>query len=336
MLAKANEPYKQEWTDLSGSTQDAIVANVGGQILLLSDLRRSISLASRGQADVNPAGELIGSGLTAVQAEEILDKLIEQSLLELKVKELSLEVSASELDAEITQFLEQRKIQRTDFLDMLASEGETEQSHRSEFKRQLETQRFIGRVIKPLVSVSDEEVRSFYLSQRSQGATTIEKVVLRSLMLKGSLSDIAVQSRVDQITSSLRDGATFEDLTHKHSDAPDAKTSKGLLPARKLSELHPTVVEQLSNKNDGTVIGPVQLGSSSFLFEIVKRETSEDSKYNAEKETWRQKLLEKKFGERLDSYLKAERTKVRVEKRPLRFATHSSPKPVVPESQNEG
>jgi peptidyl-prolyl cis-trans isomerase SurA len=317
--AQANEPYKQEWTNLSQTTQDAIVASVGGQILLLSDLRRAVSIASRGQADLAPSGALVGSGLEQQQLKEILDKLIEQSLLEIKVKELSLEVTESELDQEIASFLSQRNIDRDDFLDMLSAEGETEQSHRAEFKRQLETQRFIGRVIKPLVSVTDEEVRSFYLSQRVEGVGVQEKekITLRSLMLRGKATDPQVTTKVTGIQAALNAGSSFEEVTRQHSEAPDAKSTGGLLPSRRAQELPPAVTKELAGKAVGAIMGPIEIGSSSFMFELVARQTDADDQFLKEKDQWQQRLLERKFSERLESYLKSERDKVRIEIRPL-------------------
>jgi parvulin-like peptidyl-prolyl isomerase len=328
--AWANEPYKQEWTPLTDATEDAIVASVGGQILLLSDLRRAVALASGGKAAVTPSGRLAGTTIQANEAKQVLDQLIEQSLLEIKVKELSLEVTESELDQEIAQFLQNRQISRDEFKRLLA-----EQSHRAEFKRQLETQRFIGRVIKPLISVSDEEVRSFYLSQRIKGASTQEKLTLRSLMIRGQESDVEVKRRLQQIQAQIQAGKSFESIVKEVSDAPDAKSSGGLLPARKASELPASVARAATGKTPGTVVGPLQIGSATFMFEIVARDTLDDAQFLREKETWKQRLLEQKFAERLGSYLKAERDKVRIEIRPLDFIKQSVGGPTPDENSEE-
>ncbi len=324
-LATPETLYKQEWTNLSGQTQDAIIANVGGQILLLSDLRRAVALASQGRAEITADGTLVGGGITSTQAAEIFDRLIEQSLLEVKVKELSLQVTDSELDSEIQNFLDSRQLTREEFIRLLAAEGETELSHRAEFKRQLETQRFIGRVIKPLVSVSDEEVKSYFLSQRQGTPSTVEKVTLRSLMLKGKLTQPEVQTKLAEIQKKSANGEPFADIVKEESQATDAKQTGGLLASKKLSEYPVEIAKSLENKPIGTLTNPIEIGSASFVFELVSRESAADSRFTAEKETWRQKLLEKKFGERLRSYLNAEREKIKIEMRPLAFSGTVTP-----------
>jgi parvulin-like peptidyl-prolyl isomerase len=313
--------YQQEWTSLSDSTVDAIIANVGGEILLFSDLRRAINLATKGQGDLLPSGKLTGPGLNEKLAEDVFDKLIEQTLLELKVQELSLQVTDEELDREIASFLESKQISRPDFLKMLESEGETEQSHRSEFKRQLETQRFIGRVIRPLVIVTEDEVRSYYLSENKNKAADSgpEKLVLRSLLLKIAKDSPDYTSKVQEIQEALKGGKAFEEVVKEFSEAPDAKEKLGLLDAKKPSELPQQVVEKLKDEAAGKVVGPISIGSSTFFFELVRRETAADTAFNNEKEKWNTKLLEKKFAERLKSYLSAEKDKVKISKRPIQF-----------------
>lgn len=316
--------YTQTWTALSPNTYDAIIANVGGQILLMSDLRRTVAVLSKGRADLLPDGTIVGSGLTAEQVSGVFDELINQSLLEIKVKELSLELSETELDREIENFLESRQLKRDDFLQMLEAEGETEETHRAEFRRRLETQRFIGRVIQPLVSVTDEEVRSYYISEKPGSTGGIEKLVLRSLLLNGTPEDPNTKLAIEAIAADREAGKTFEDIVKDRSQAPDAKKNAGLLEARPLSALPPAVAQALGTAPDGTIAGPITIGSSTFFFERVSASASVDSSFEKEKEKWRSRLLEQKFAERLQSYLDAERSKVRIEKRPLNLRLASS------------
>lgn len=323
--------YEQEWTPLAPSTAEAIIANVGGQILLLSDLQRVVVISSRGGATLTAAGQIKGSGIRAEEVEALFEKLIDQSILDIKVKELGIEVTESELDAEIDRFLQGRGISREDFLQMLRREGETELSHRSEFKRQLESQRLIGRVIRPLVSVTDEEVRSFYLANKrstknpsqdqARSAPPAARFVLRSLLINGLQTDPQAKLKLDSIAQGLASGSSFRDLVRTYSEASDAQVTEGLLDPRPLEELPEALRGELESAQPGAILGPLEIGSSTFYFEFVSTTSAsaaaDSPEFNLEE--WRQKLLETKFAERLESYLKAERNKVRVVKRPMTF-----------------
>ena len=69
----------------------------------------------------------------------------------------------------------------------------------------------------------------------------------------------------------------------------------------------------------GQVVGPVQLGSSVFFFEFLGFELDNSGEFDKQKAQWESKLLELKFKERLDDYVRAERTKVKVVRRPMTF-----------------
>lgn len=323
--------YEQEWTPLAPNTAEAIIANVGGQILLLSDLQRAVTITSRGRATLTATGQIKGSGIRAHEVDALFEKLIDQAVLDIKVQELGIEVTESELDAEIDRFLNGRGISRADFLKMLRQEGETELSHRSEFKRQLESQRLIGRVIRPLVSVTDEEVRSFYLVNKqktkspsrspSTSAPPASRFILRSLLINGLQTDPQAKLKIDSIEQGLASGSSFRDLVKTYSEASDAQTTEGLLDPRALEALPKPLQDELKSAQLGAILGPLEIGSSTFYFEFVSKDSAPDAAdpHDFNIEQWRQRLLETKFSERLESYLKAEKDKVRVVKRPMNF-----------------
>lgn len=326
----ADFAYQEEWTSLSSETVDAIIASVGGEILMLSDLQRAIFIASRGQASLTPEGEILGSGITPEDCREVFDQLVDQAILELKVSELGLSVTQTELEREIDQFLQSRQISREDFVQMLEREGETEQSHRSEFKRQLETQRFIGRNIRPLVVVSDDEVRS-YMASQGQGniSSSGELYVLRSLLIENDSAQKSEQTelKIQAVQEGIASGSPFEELTKTFSDASDARQTGGLLEPRKLNTLPPQLAEKLIETQPGGVIGPLNIGSSIFFFEFVEKKSAANRATPGESKNLdaaRAELQEKKFAERLQSYLEAERKKVNIKLRPFHFKLSGS------------
>jgi parvulin-like peptidyl-prolyl isomerase len=326
----AQQPYEHEWTQLAPTTTEAVIANVGGQILLLSDLQKAVIVASRGSASLSATGQIQGIGISPEEVADLYEKLIDQSVLDIKVKELGIEVTEDELDDEIDRFLQDRKISQETFIQMLQREGETEASHRNEFKRQLESQRFIGRVIRPLVSVTDEEVRSFFLSNKPPAPKPSndpsagrgqDKYILRSLLINARSTDPQAKLKLNSIAKGLASGSAFKDMVKTYSEASDAQITEGLLDPRPLSALPTELRVVLQSSEPGTIIGPIEIGSSTFYFEFVSKEVAAQSKGTSEVnlDEWRQRLLETKFAERLNSYLKAERNKVRVVKRPMVF-----------------
>lgn len=309
---------------INSQTLDAVIVTIADEPLLLSELQRAIAMASQRQTQLTADGQLLGGSLSAVDADVILEQLINQKILSIRTRELGLNLSEDELDAELAAFLKQQNINEEQFYQLLQNEGETAESHREEFRKQVETQRFIGRVIRPLVSVTEDQVRGFYMQQNADKEKS-QLVRLRSLMIEfpsGLSSDErqAKKKNIETIRRDLDSGRPFVELVQLYSEAKDALKTKGELPARPLQELPEKVRSRIKGKNPPLVIGPVELGSSVFFFEFMGTEIGDQKEYDRLKPQFEAKLLDIKFRERLDEYLRAERLKVKVNKRSFKFS----------------
>jgi peptidyl-prolyl cis-trans isomerase SurA len=257
-------------------------------------------------------------------AEMLTEQLVNQKVLGLRVKEMGIDVAEDELESEIAAFLKQQNISREEFERVLAQEGETVESHREEFRTQLETQRFIGRVIRPLVTVTEDEVRNYYMQQSGAAANPAQTVRLRSLVinLPTDLAESqrqAKQERVSAIRKEVDTGGSFASMVKLYSESPDALKTEGLLPPRPVRELPKELQGAIKETKPGQVVGPLQLGSSVFFFEFLGFEASDSKEFETQKAQWENRLLETKFKERLDDYVRAERTKSKVVRRPITF-----------------
>lgn len=319
----ANAAPETPTNAINANTIDGVIVTVADEPVLLSELQRAIFQASQQTTRLSSAGQLMGGPLSPGDAEVVLEQLINQKILSLRVRELGLNLSEDELDAELRGFLQNQNISEEKFEELLKSEGESKESHREEFRRQVETQRFIGRVIRPLVSVTDDQVRGFYMQQSSDKDKS-QRVKLRSLMIEipPGLSSEELQVKKRNIESIRRDvdnGRPFVELVQIYSEAKDAIKTKGLLPSKPLSELPEKLRIKLKGKTEPTVIGPIELGLSVFFFEFLGTELGDEKEFEKQKATYEAKLLDLKFRERLEEYIKSERMKVKVNRRRFVF-----------------
>lgn len=316
---KANPNLNRTQSALTANTLDGVIVTIADEPLLLSEFQKAIFISSQKSTRVTPLGQLLGGQLTAGDAEIILEQLINQKILSLRIRELGLNLGEDELDSELRSFLQGQNISEEKFHEILKAEGETVESHREEFRKQIETQRFIGRIIRPLVTVTEDQVRGFYLQQYADKAKT-QLVKLRSLMIEipTGLSSDEMQTKkrnIETIRKDIDSGRPFEELVQIYSEAKDAIKTKGLLPPRPLSELPEKVRSKLKGKTPPTVIGPIELGLSVFFFEFIGTELGDQKEYERLKGQLESKLLDLKFKERLDEYLKNERLKVKITRR---------------------
>lgn len=319
-----NAAPQSQAAGFNANTVDGILATVGEEIILISDLQRAVRAASEGQTSLSPTGQLSGGALSPADAEQLLEQLVNQKVLGLRVRDLGIDLGEEELDSEIAALLKQQNVSREEFERILVQEGETPESHREEFRNQLETQRFIGRIIRPLVTVTEDEVKNFYMQQAGQAANPTQRVRLRSLVLNlpPDLQESQRQSkqeRVAAIRKEVDSGGSFTSLVKLYSESPDALKTEGLLPPRAVRELPPELQSKLKDIKPGEVVGPLQIGSSIFFFEFLGFEMESTENFDKQKAQWENRLLEVKFKERLDDYVRAERTKVKVVRRTIEF-----------------
>jgi peptidyl-prolyl cis-trans isomerase SurA len=308
-------------TPFDSNTIDGVLATVTDQVLLLSDLQQAILVTTNGQTRLLPNGQLIGGTLSTSQAEQILESLINQKVLQIKATELGFDVSDEELSQRIQEFLKQRGFSEADLETQLTKSGKSMKDYRLEFKSEVLKQQLIGRVISPLVNVSDDEVKSFYL-QQTGSVKQISTVKLRSLLIRvpENEQDAPLNSAlVKGISKKIADGENFVTLVKQFSMASDASTTEGILPPRPISELPAPIKDKLSNLKINQVIGPFVLGSSVFFFQYLGADFIADSDLQKNFGTWKAKLQDIKFNERLSEYLKSERTKLKANIRPFHF-----------------
>ena len=312
-------------TGMNANTIDGVIVTVADEPLLLSEFQKAIRLVTGQSTRITAEGSLIGGRLTAKDAEAILEQLINQKILTIRVRELGLNLGEDELDAELNNFLQSQNISEDKFSEILKAEGETVESHREEFRKQIETQRFIGRVIRPLVSVTDDQVIGYYL-QETAGRKKAERIKLRSLMVEipPSLSNeesLIKRKNIETIRKEIDAGRPFAELVRLYSDAKDAIKTSGELPARPVNELPEKLRSALvPGKSAPYVIGPIELGSSVFFFEYLSTELGDPKEFERMKGEYEAKLLNLKFRERLDEYLTTERTKVKVSYRDFKIS----------------
>lgn len=310
---------------MTSKTIDGVIVTVADEPVLLSELQKAIRLISKGATQMTPEGKLTGGPISAKDAEAVLEQIINQKILTLRVHEMGLNLGEDELDAELAQFLRGQNISEEKFGEILKAEGETVESHREEFRIQVETQRFIGRVIRPLVTVTDDQVLGFYL-QENAGRKKSERIKLRSLMIEipETLSNeeaLMKRRNIETIRKEVDAGRPFIELVRLYSDAKDALKTSGELPARPIGELPPKLTSAfVPGKPAPYVIGPLELGNSVFFFEYLSTELGDPKEYERVKSQYEAKLLNQKFRERLDEYLVSERMKVKVSYRDFKIS----------------
>ncbi len=301
------------------NTIDGVLVSIGDRVILLSDFQHAIAAASAGQSQISSNGKLFGGTLSSQQAEQILESLINQKVLEVKSQELGLDISEEQLTERISEFLKQQNLTEFDLNEQLKKTGKEMVDYRHEFKNEILKQELISRVISPLVTVTQDEVNNYYL-QQTGSLKQVTAVTLRSLVINlpdnfnGNYLEYSTVKKVNKLISQKND---FIELVKSYSMASNAVDTLGILPKKSINELPPIIREKLLNLNINDVIGPFQIGRSVFFFQYLSSEFGSNNDLKTNYNSWKNKLLNIKFEERLTDYLKTERSILRINLRPF-------------------
>jgi parvulin-like peptidyl-prolyl isomerase len=300
-------------------TIDGVLISVADDVILLSDLQEAILAASEGKTSINASGKLTGAHFSVEKANQILQNLINQKVLSIKASELGLNVTDDELSARINEFLKQQGYTEAQLETQLKHTGKTMAEYRTQFKNEVLKQQVIGRIISPLVNVSNDEVNSYYI-QQTKNTKQINSVKLRSLMIQipqNYRNDPLAYPLIIEIEKKITNGDDFVALVKNYSMAANASVDEGLLSPRPISDLPTQLRAKLTDLKIDEIVGPIFLGDSAFFFQYLGAQLIDGNDLQKNFSFWKNKLLDIKFNERLMDYLKNERTKLKVNERPF-------------------
>ncbi len=239
LLAPANALGKRTVLDKS-------IVTVNNDIVLESDIE-----AFRKKAKSKNFQDLFG-GLDPKKLEgrdTVLQLLVEEKILDQQVKKLELTVTDTEVDRHIRTIIERNGINEGQLKARLKDLGTTMAEYREGIKRQLERRNLVEREIKPMMEVSDEEVRHFLLrnggtsgmghryelahilitTKGKQGEARAKKVLAEAIANPSNFASLAKDFSDDAATSATGGGLGMLSIDSMASEFREAarKTEPG-------------------------------------------------------------------------------------------------------------
>jgi peptidyl-prolyl cis-trans isomerase SurA len=205
---------------------DRIVAIVNEEIITLSELntafepyQKKITDSYKGQdlSKILPEGRLA-----------VLNKLIDQNLIEQEAKKSGITVKDGDLMDTINDMLARRKMKMDDLLKSLAKDGHNLESYKKDVRDQMVRSRLVRREIKYRVAVSDEEIGDYYLKHREdyegKEAVRINQIIIQLPKNIDAATKEKLSADIGMIHKKLKAGEPFDMLAAQYSQGPAAAT----------------------------------------------------------------------------------------------------------------
>ena len=140
---------------------------------------------------------------------QVLERLIEESLMRQRAAEIGLTVSDDEVEAAVQDVLRQNRLSKEQLEAALSQQGITPDDYRQNLRRQILRFKLVGREVQGLVEVSSREIQDYYAANRKDYSTA-PTIALQHISFPLADQDVKVQEeRGKKALAALRAGSDF-------------------------------------------------------------------------------------------------------------------------------
>lgn len=204
---------------------------------------------------------------------EVLDRLIERALVEQEVRRLDLDVDETELDRSIDDIAMRNGLDRDTLRKEVEATGMPWDTYRSELREELREMKFAQSVLRPRVTISEDEIRDAWLRATADAPKSAR--VQAILLLYPAGSDDAAKAEMLQRANTLRDqarsGADFSELARANDMGPYGAQG-GDMGSVKPGQLLPAVDKVVFATAPGEVAEPLVLPQGVILLRVAALE----------------------------------------------------------------
>ncbi|MCK6595936.1 MAG: hypothetical protein L6Q33_12120 [Bacteriovoracaceae bacterium] len=189
-------------------------------------------------------------------------------------------------------------VNRQALLQFLNQQGFNFDEYFETIREAIEYSIFIQRVISPIVSITDQEVKNTYFKQNSKNAR---------MNFKYGLIDYSINKDIAAGTKFL---SAIKDFKKSNIIAEDFKDySATNLDALTEEDISAELNAILKETDEGAITKPIMIGGKLHVFYVAKKDLVESSEYLKEKEKIRNQLFEKAVVLETKDWLIRERNK---------------------------
>lgn len=290
---------------------DRMVAVVDGYPILYSDVMDKVEKGPLVVVSEYPAEE------TAPAYERALQDAINFELVMAKAKDLEIDVRDDEVEAEIKSFLDSRGLNRDGLLEHLGQQKMTYDEYKSDFRDQMILRRFQGRVITPLVKLTDKDVETYYL-KKSGSTSDLVELVLRQILISVTATAApevieAKRKLAQEVHQKLTDGMGFPEAVKIYSDEEKARDNGGLMQPVKLKDLSPTIRTEVEAIDVAQFTKPVRTSLGFHIFYLEEKKFSGSTEFESQKKKLEFELRNLELANQTRRWLTEQRQKSKVE-----------------------
>jgi peptidyl-prolyl cis-trans isomerase SurA len=246
---------------------DRVAAIVNGGVVLESEVNDLIKNIKR-QASAN--NQKLPSD-TALRI-QVMDKLINDSLLGQIGQRMGIQISDAQLDQTINNMATEDKISLAEFRQNVINEGSSYEKFRETIRQEIVSGEVSRNSVGRRIFVSQQEIANLLTVLKEQSSNNIEYQlghILIEFPTEPTQEDlIAAKNRANKVVELLNSGSDFAEIAITSSGDSNALQG-GDLGWKNVNEMPTLFSELINDQPKGTVAGPIRTGLGYSIVKIL-------------------------------------------------------------------
>ncbi|MBC7427700.1 MAG: SurA N-terminal domain-containing protein [Bacteriovorax sp.] len=233
--------------------------------------------------------------------EEILNISINKYLVRSKLSDIGYTITDDQVEAQIKTNQERLGVDRKSLMGFLKQQGTAFDEYFEALREAIEYSYFVNRVISPMISISEQDVKNTYYKNNIKDSRMNFKYSLIDYAIskdsiskpsKGQMEEIVKQYRINSNLPEAYSTMTVSNL--------DDITEEGIAPEMK---------NLLKVTDEGSMTTPILLAGSFHIFYLAKKDLVETEAFASQKDKIKDSLFEKQVKAEIAVWFERERNK---------------------------
>jgi peptidyl-prolyl cis-trans isomerase SurA len=251
----------------SEAVVDRIVAVVNQEIITLSEVERWVDPLLR---EIQNGDRLERRERVRELRQKVLEKLIEEKLIDQEARRLGVKVTSKEVEANIEEIRRRSVGTQEDLEKALAQEGLTLEAFKKQIEKKLQNTKLVNLSVKVELKEGEKDLRDFYQKniERYQSNEFYRPGHILFAIPKGATTDEIreIRHKCQMVLDKIKAGEDFGEMALLYSQDASSK-DRGDLGFFKKGELLPALEREALRLQVGEISGIVR---TDFGFHIIK------------------------------------------------------------------
>lgn len=288
----------------SKAVVDRVVAVVNQEIIMFSEVEK---WSRSFQEEIQSEDRLERQERIQEVFRKVLEKLIEEKLIDQEAKKFGIKVTGKEIEGSIEELRRRNAVDQEKFEKLLAAEGLTLEALKKEIEKRILRTKLIQGEVKVESKVEEKELRDFY--RKNMDGYRIHESYRTSHILflipkEATLEQIReIRKKCQEVLEKIRGGEDFGEMAFLSSEDTVSRKDRGDLGYFKRGELLPALEREAIRLRVGEVSGVIRTEFGFHLIKLLDRKGGEPPPFEEIKEKVQADYYDKEMEKAFQQFL---------------------------------